>query len=92
MDLNSEMKPMRRFVEGFTLVEALLLLVIVGLLLFLIVPALNRLRHARSERAAVVTAPGAPATEYVYLKIAQSARNPSRHRFFSPRHRCGRSS
>ncbi len=60
MELNSNMKPTRRIVRGFTLVEVLLLIAILLLVLFMVIPALNKMRHARREKAAVIAAP-APA-------------------------------
>ena len=51
------MKRMRRIVRGFTLVEVLLLLAILILVLFMVIPALNKMRQARREKAAIIAAP-----------------------------------
>ena len=54
------MQPMRRIVRGFTLVEVLLLLAILILVLFMVIPALLKMRHARTMKAAIHAA--APVT------------------------------
>jgi len=51
------MMPMRRNVRGFTLVEVLLLVAILILVLFMVIPALTKMRHARTMKAAVRAAP-----------------------------------
>jgi type IV pilus assembly protein PilA len=54
------MKPFRRPLGGFTLVEVMILLVIIALLLAMAIPALQKIRQAKQDHAPV-PAPATPA-------------------------------
>jgi len=58
--LNFLMKPFRRPLGGFTLVEVMILLVIIALLLAMAIPALQKIRQAKQDHAPV-PAPATPA-------------------------------
>ena len=45
------MKRMLRSIHGFTLVEVMILLIIIALLLAMAIPALQKIRQAKQERA-----------------------------------------
>jgi prepilin-type N-terminal cleavage/methylation domain-containing protein len=47
------MKRMHRSIHGFTLVEVMVLLVIIALLLVMAIPALQKIRQGKQERAPI---------------------------------------
>ncbi|MGD1031564.1 MAG: prepilin-type N-terminal cleavage/methylation domain-containing protein [Opitutaceae bacterium] len=51
------MKRMREYIRGFTLVEVIILLLIIALLLAMALPALQKVRQAKWERAQSSEAP-----------------------------------